>query len=479
MKKNSFLNTILIYFASSIFAAISGFISIKIFSLYLSPIDFGIYSIVYGIYSIILSILFASIGQASIRFYYQYKKSNRLVDYYTNILTITILLSIILIIIAIALFLLNFNSNNLYYKLIVAFIVLMAIQGVYVVLTGIARSKEKALVQMISDTVFNVLKIIFFILIFFYANSSSEAIVYASIISFSISFVILVSVIPRNHFKLSSINKKIIKQILSYSIPLSLLPIVNWVLSSSDVVMIKLFLSEYEAGIYSMGYRIGSNIFFIFSGVLMVGLYPRLTKLYNDNPKQTEIVIKDFSIVYFIIVMPIFTIILKYSNELIRLFSSETYIQSKNTLIIASIGFILLGYASYTNKPWELTMKTKQILYNTLVTAIVNIVLNIIFIPIFGFEAAAITTAFSYFLLVLISLVQSRKFMKISIKINDVLNLFFPNIILFFILVLFDFNTLIYDEITKMIAGVVFGGLVYVLLIVLKFKKIIRSFLNI
>ena len=67
--------------------------------------------------------------------------------------------------------------------------------------------------------------------------------------------------------------------------------------------------------------------------------------------------------------------------------------------------------------------KTKGAFYSTLIGAIINTVLNLIFIPKFGIMAAAITTLVGYACTLVYRIFDTRKLgykMNISIKITNI-----------------------------------------------------------
>ena len=76
---------------------------------------------------------------------------------------------------------------------------------------------------------------------------------------------------------------------------------------------------------------------------------------------------------------------------------------------------------------------------STIVAAVINIVLNIILIPIFEAQGAAIATFFSYFIVWLVRLLDTRKIIKLDINIkSDILS--YLLIILQIIITLVDFQ---------------------------------------
>ena len=59
--------------------------------------------------------------------------------------------------------------------------------------------------------------------------------------------------------------------------------------------------------------------------------------------------------------------------------------------------------------------KTQYISLGTIIAAILNIILNLIFIPKYGYIAAAYTTMFCYFVLMFVHLFITRRILKVKL----------------------------------------------------------------
>ena len=86
---------------------------------------------------------------------------------------------------------------------------------------------------------------------------------------------------------------------------------------------------------------------------------------------------------------------------------------------------------SYYKKTWTISI-------GALIQASSNIVFNIIFIPIFGRMAAAVTTLFSYIVFFIWLFLWSQKFEKIKIDWQKILKTIFIGIIIFILYIVFS-----------------------------------------
>ena len=117
--------------------------------------------------------------------------------------------------------------------------------------------------------------------------------------------------------------------------------------------------------------------------------------------------------VFFITALSLAWLIL-YGKELITLFFSENYIAAYSSLVILSIAY-LINACIYTSRDILLLYnKTRVIFVATVLSCIINILLNIVFIPIYGMIGAALATAISLTFLSMLLFIQTKKETKIN-----------------------------------------------------------------
>ena len=85
-----------------------------------------------------------------------------------------------------------------------------------------------------------------------------------------------------------------------------------------------------------------------------------------------------------------------------------------SSVLLVSVMFNTLSV--FQGSIFSAVKKTKTIAITTIISAMVNTVLNILFIPIIGVIGAAISTAFAYFVMWFVRYIYLKKY--ISMKIN-------------------------------------------------------------
>ncbi|WP_081440584.1 oligosaccharide flippase family protein [Thermotoga petrophila] len=90
----------------------------------------------------------------------------------------------------------------------------------------------------------------------------------------------------------------------------------------------------------------------------------------------------------------------------------KTYYQSLNILpIVIASYYMQFLYTLYVNFAFYFK-RTLSVAVGTVLSGVINIVLNILLVPIFGYEVAALTTLISYFLLLTFHYINVRFFLK-------------------------------------------------------------------
>ncbi|KKR04003.1 MAG: hypothetical protein UT30_C0014G0011 [Candidatus Uhrbacteria bacterium GW2011_GWF2_39_13] len=156
-----------------------------------------------------------------------------------------------------------------------------------------------------------------------------------------------------------------------------------------DTLMLGIFRSNYEVGLYSAAYTI--LLAFIFPAAVLYQVYaPRLSA--NIMSKQ---ILKDYVFHALIIGGALFAILFSFHRFLILKVYGQTYAGSVNALLWLSIDIIPCYLAGAFSIPINLWGFHREYLYIVTFGAIANIIGNYFFIPEYGINAAIATTILS------------------------------------------------------------------------------------
>ena len=202
------------------------------------------------------------------------------------------------------------------------------------------------------------------------------------------------------------IDFKAWKYAAAYSIPIIPHLLSNIVLGSSDKVMITNMVGKEANGIYSLAYQGGlivSTLLTSFNQAMEPWLFE---KLHSEDYGIIKKVNRYYIAVFSILVMG--TILV--APEIIWILGGEKYEGAQYIVPPIMLGYgCKFAYTSYVNVE-QYNKKTGAVSAGTLIAAVFNIIANLIFIPIFGFQAAAYTTLAGFILLLLIHFFICRRY---------------------------------------------------------------------
>lgn len=179
---------------------------------------------------------------------------------------------------------------------------------------------------------------------------------------------------------------------ISFNVPLIPHYLSTVILSSADRIMIERMVGESEAGIYSLAYSI-SMIMTMFNTALMQTMEPWMFKKIND--KKIEDIAK---IAYpaFLIVAFVNIALMALAPEAVAIFAPKTYYDAIYVIPpVAMSVFFMFSFTFFAVFEFYYK-KTKLISIATSAGAFLNIILNYIFIKLYGYQAAGYTTLFCY-----------------------------------------------------------------------------------
>lgn len=180
------------------------------------------------------------------------------------------------------------------------------------------------------------------------------------------------------------------------------------ILSQSDKLMISQMIGSSEAGIYSLAHSVGWLMTIVITALDNTLAPWTYTKLKEGNVKR----LREFSCIpvsFMSVMCLIFTAV---APELVNIFASSEYYDAIwiiPPMVLSTFFMSLYTMFIYVEYYFE---KTRYIMAATAASAIINIILNYIFIVLFGYYAAAYTSLFCYLLYTIFHYIVYKKVCK-------------------------------------------------------------------
>lgn len=218
-------------------------------------------------------------------------------------------------------------------------------------------------------------------------------------------------------------DKKFWSYALKFNIPLIPHYLSLIVLGQADRIMIKNICGDSDAGVYSFAYQIASAINVLVSAINGARVPWTYEQLRNGIYEQ----LKKISNLLCVLMGGIVVAVSLLSPDVIRILGTAEYSAATYVIPVVTMGvYFTFVYDMFCGVEFYYGA-TKYVMLASCMGAVLNIILNAIFIPIFGFIAAAYTTNICYFVFMMMHLYFMKKVskeQKITESIYDLKTMF-------------------------------------------------------
>lgn len=390
MQKNEYKKASAFYLIGSLFNKGFAFLTVPIFTRILSTTDYGIVTTYNSWISILSMVMGFAIHMGIRAAFIDYKE--KIDDFVSVTTTFTLLCGgVMCLFVGGGAYLLRINVN-------LTLIVLCLLQGLA---TALVQNYSMYLMMqyrykfrtalMILPNLLSVGASVFAILFVVKTDLYMGRIVPTALINVAFGLITVALVYARSHVLY---NREYLKYGLAISIPLVLHGIALNILSQSDRTMITWLADASQTGVYSLIYN-----FSMIATVITTSLDGVWVPWFTEKLKNREIKnINDLAVDYINLMTYAMVGVMLVGPEVVKLLASSKYWEGISIIPpVVLANYIIFAYTLYVNIE-HFYKKTPCITVNTLIAAGSNLILNYIFIPLYGYVAAAYTTLFSYLL---------------------------------------------------------------------------------
>jgi O-antigen/teichoic acid export membrane protein len=395
--KNTF-----VYSIGNIALKASGIILIPIYSKHLSIEEFGILALFEVIYRLLLIVTGLGTKYALTRWYWlkeleRKKKSVVFSAWLLNILLTTVsLFASCFILIWYAKPIFDAEVSN---RLIVIFISSCFLRIFVEFPLLLQRIQHKAITQTLYQLFILVITITLTVYYISYKNYSLDGVFFALLISNLLGSIVLLPYMYRNlEFKF---ERAILNEMLKYGFPIFISNLVTLTFVFSDRFILNIFGTHSNVGQYSLAYKISNLIQMVFVASFM-NAYTHIFFQGAEEQKYDRFFSK--SLTYFVLVILYASLgIIFFSKEMAVILSrgESDYWMSYTIVPLLVLGTVFTGIQGMLVLPLASKKKTKTISFVSISAAVLNFILNLLFIPKFNSQGAALSTAIAQILSVL------------------------------------------------------------------------------
>lgn len=246
----------------------------------------------------------------------------------------------------------------------------------------------------------------------------------ASLVKMLCCFPIMVK-IP---FKFDS---KLLKQMLIYALPLVISGLGFIINERLDILLLERLLpmpseqADFEIGVYGGCYKLAILMSLFIQAYRFAAEPFFFSQLKEKEPKKTYAKVMN----YFVMLCCLLYLIVNLYLDIFKYFiANEQFWVGLKIVPIIMMANLFLGVYVNLSMWYKLSGQTMFGVWFSVIGAIITIVLNILFIPKYGYMASAWTTLAAYFVMCMVSYLVGRKYYPIPYNLRKIITLILVSI---------------------------------------------------
>lgn len=407
---------IMFYLPAKILEGVVGFITIGVYTRLFTPEIYGDYGVINPTINVIFLIILGWLMHSLYRYINAYKDKNNVEELcstaFVSYITLVGIVFIILLIFQLI------GSDIIETKLLFSSFFMFVAYGLNQILMNLLVAIKKIKLNLVLSLCGVVLKLLLTILLAFNFPRSVIIILIANgTVDLLKAIIVFIKLKGYRYINLGKASKGTFDVMIKYGFPLIGLSLTLFVLNISDRYVIIYFCGRDISGIYTANYSLASAVYTMMMMGIMRAVYPNLLEAWGKKDMdRTKDILSSGVRYYLLICIPATVGLVMLSEPISRICLAGKYQGGYAIIGWASVGMLFFGLSEYCNKAWELTANTKVILTNSLISGLINLVLNIILVPVYGYKVAAITTMISFVLYFVLSFTGAKKVLIWKLK---------------------------------------------------------------
>lgn len=177
------------------------------------------------------------------------------------------------------------------------------------------------------------------------------------------------------------------------------------ILQQADRLMIASYIGKSEAAIYAVAYTISMMVMYVGNAINQSFMPYLFQSIKSNKVDQIKPIQKGLLLIVFFTCI----IAMAFAPEILKIFATSDYseaIKAIPPIAISTLFIFTYNHFCYVEMYFE---KNIFIMIASIIAALLNVILNAIFIPVFGFIAAGYTTLASYIVLCILHYVMYKR----------------------------------------------------------------------
>lgn len=442
----SFIKDFSWYFIGSVIPILIGIIKTPIFTRHFNEADYGYLGIVIISFSFLSMILFSWMNSCLWRFYPKYQYNKERIKLFSNLFLLFLIAFSVLFVISAFWY---FSENSILIKNLIFYSFLhLFFNQLYQFYIIIIRLDRKSVFYTIFQSIRAIIILFVALVQVFIFGTDITALISSLLIVDFFAVLFLIFVNPSNiSVNLGLSNRNILNEILIYGSAGLFINFCFLSITYSDRYIISWLGDISDVGIYDQVYKISQLFVAALVSVFFNTINPTLLNELERKFENSEKLIQQIIKVYVVYGLPFIFYLSFFSKEIATILLGENFRTGYTIMPFIFMSAYLHGISNFYELRLKFADKLKKISFIVGGAALLNIVLTIMFVLMYGYKWAAITTFITYCFLLFVFHNLDKKL--ILIKKNTIrfvfkmLFLFTTQIVVFLLLINLYETTLI------------------------------------
>lgn len=228
---------------------------------------------------------------------------------------------------------------------------------------------------------------------------------------FICSIILIISGKLYKLIRFDKLKKSVTNGMLRYSIPLIPNTALWWITDYSDRIMVKEIVSAEANGLYSLAYRL-PNMLIMVCGIFMDAW--QMSVLSEKSRLERQKFFTNVFSMYQSIIFVGASALIVCAKLITRILASQEFYESWQFIPTLVIATAMSCFVTFLGTIYVVEKKSKSSLTTSIAGTVFNVAANLLLIPRMGAHGAALATALSYGLVVLLRAFHTRQFIPIG-----------------------------------------------------------------
>jgi O-antigen/teichoic acid export membrane protein len=445
--KSKVLQNTFLYTFSTLLVKAIGFILLPVYTLFLTPEDYGITNLINSFIQVTTFIIAFSLYSAVIRFYTDYKDDRiKLKRFYGTIIVFIFISGSIFISLG---FILNelliswfFEGIEFYPFVMIALITLIFVCFHTVhqnIMQGMQHGKKLTIINL-SVFGLQVCLNLLFIAVF---KLGAVGVLLAVLIINVAYFIYMLFDLNKNNIVTFCLDIKILREALKYSVPLMPHNLATQIASFASRIFLNNNGSLASVGLYSVATQFSVIIDTIQASVnrAFTPWFYDMMNRNNDNDNGEVLSLSRFLLILYSL---LYVIIGLFSQEAIILMTNTRYIMAWTAIPILIIAFSLKSiYYFYVSVLFYYKEAANKIFIATIIGSFADIMIAYLLVPLYGMYGSAVSFLIAKIILVTIVIIISRRYNNVGYRVMGMIKIIVPSLLFMIVGLYFSYTKFI------------------------------------